>query len=210
MTFPQRSAFRAVSKRTVHHHRLPGGCDHQGVRLPIGVLTGHFGDRGVRPLLHALGIGATSADLLVRRDPLGRRRVQVRFGAWNHVGVHDQRADDCAGRGAALTDAAGLEIHTGLHGHRAAGFAGDWIGRKLSAGRQERSRVSRRALFSCARAKRFLEDSKNRIAFRDQSSGAALRWAFWDLGSDVSVDLLFGIGMAAAILAFIPVEWISS
>jgi uncharacterized membrane protein YraQ (UPF0718 family) len=35
----------------------------------------------------------------------------------------------------------------------------------------------------------------------------AVRWAFWDLGADVSLDLLIGLSVAAAILAFVPTEW---
>ncbi len=39
---------------------------------------------------------------------------------------------------------------------------------------------------------------------------SALRWAFWDLGSDVSVDLLLGLAIAAALLAFVPPGWIAA
>lgn len=38
----------------------------------------------------------------------------------------------------------------------------------------------------------------------------AVRWAFWDLGSDVSVDLLIGLTIAAAIIAFLPMAWVGT
>lgn len=39
---------------------------------------------------------------------------------------------------------------------------------------------------------------------------AAGRWAFWDLGADVSVDLVIGLVIAAALLALVPPAWIAS
>jgi uncharacterized membrane protein YraQ (UPF0718 family) len=35
----------------------------------------------------------------------------------------------------------------------------------------------------------------------------AVRWAYWDLGADVSLDLLIGLAVAAAVIAFLPAEW---
>ncbi len=37
-----------------------------------------------------------------------------------------------------------------------------------------------------------------------------LNWSFFDLGADVSVDILIGLGIAAVLLAFLPIEWIST
>lgn len=37
-----------------------------------------------------------------------------------------------------------------------------------------------------------------------------LRWAFFDLGADVSVDVMIGLSIASLLLAFLPMEWISS
>jgi hypothetical protein len=37
-----------------------------------------------------------------------------------------------------------------------------------------------------------------------------IKWSLFDLGADVSVDVTIGLGIAALILAIIPVEWISS
>jgi uncharacterized protein len=38
----------------------------------------------------------------------------------------------------------------------------------------------------------------------------SFRWAFWDLGSDISVDLIIGLSIAAAILSFLPMGWIAT
>lgn len=37
-----------------------------------------------------------------------------------------------------------------------------------------------------------------------------LKWSFFDLGADVSVDILIGLGIASILLAFLPLEWIST
>lgn len=37
-----------------------------------------------------------------------------------------------------------------------------------------------------------------------------LKWSFLDLGADVSVDILIGLGIASLLLAFLPLEWIST
>ncbi len=34
--------------------------------------------------------------------------------------------------------------------------------------------------------------------------GSAVRWAFWDLGAEISVDLVIGLSIAAAVLALLP------
>lgn len=39
---------------------------------------------------------------------------------------------------------------------------------------------------------------------------SAARWAFWDLGADVSVDLLVGLSVAALLVAAIPPDWVRS
>ena len=40
--------------------------------------------------------------------------------------------------------------------------------------------------------------------------GKTLKWSFLDLGSDVSVDILIGLGIASVLLSFLPLEWIST
>lgn len=36
------------------------------------------------------------------------------------------------------------------------------------------------------------------------------KWSFFNLGADVSVDILIGLGIASILLAFLPLEWIST
>ena len=43
-----------------------------------------------------------------------------------------------------------------------------------------------------------------------QRLGHAMRWAFWDLGAEISVDLLIGLSLAAVVLAILPMAWIST
>jgi len=38
----------------------------------------------------------------------------------------------------------------------------------------------------------------------------ACKWAFWDLGAEVSIDLLFGLSLAAVVIAFLPLEWVAT
>jgi hypothetical protein len=40
--------------------------------------------------------------------------------------------------------------------------------------------------------------------------GQALRWAFWDLGAEISVDLCLGLTLAAVVLAILPMGWIAT
>jgi len=37
-----------------------------------------------------------------------------------------------------------------------------------------------------------------------------VKWSFFDLGADVSVDVAIGLSIAALLLSFLPMEWISS
>lgn len=37
-----------------------------------------------------------------------------------------------------------------------------------------------------------------------------VKWSFFNLGADVSVDVTIGLGIAALLLTFLPMEWISS
>lgn len=38
----------------------------------------------------------------------------------------------------------------------------------------------------------------------------ATHWAFWDLGTEVSVDLLIGLTLAALVLSVLPMGWIAT
>lgn len=56
--------------------------------------------------------------------------------------------------------------------------------------------------------------SRNYISSRNTRNKTklfkALNWSFSDLGADVSVDILIGLGIASILLAFLPLEWIST
>src|SRR5581483_10522122 len=79
------------------------------------------------------------------------------------------------------------------------------IGNHFFGGKEEEQlRARNRALAENEQ----LKDSENRTLATKLKG--ALKWAFWDLGSDVSVDLLIGLAIAAAILAFLPLETISA
>jgi uncharacterized membrane protein YraQ (UPF0718 family) len=47
------------------------------------------------------------------------------------------------------------------------------------------------------------KEPKTRIA-------QTLKWSFLNLGADVSVDILIGLGIASILLAFLPLQWIST
>jgi uncharacterized membrane protein YraQ (UPF0718 family) len=51
-------------------------------------------------------------------------------------------------------------------------------------------------------AKKTLKQPKNKFS-------KTLKWSFFELGSDVSVDITIGLSIAALLLTFLPMEWIS-
>ncbi|MCG6185885.1 permease [Maribellus maritimus] len=53
------------------------------------------------------------------------------------------------------------------------------------------------------------ERSVREKAHKSKLSGT-LKWSFFELGSDVSVDILIGLSIASLLLAFLPLEWISA
>ena len=80
-----------------------------------------------------------------------------------------------------------------------------FLGNKILGGKEE---AAFRASLPPPSEDEILENSKHK-SFGAKVKGA-VRWAFWDLGSDVSLDLLFGLTLAAAILTFLPLDWIST
>jgi hypothetical protein len=50
-------------------------------------------------------------------------------------------------------------------------------------------------------------DSKKQLKSRLSQT---LKWSFFDLGASVSVDITIGLSIAALLLTFLPMEWISS
>ena len=56
------------------------------------------------------------------------------------------------------------------------------------------------------------EYNRNSLISRQPKSklSQTLKWSFFDLGADVSVDVTIGLSIAALLLSFLPMEWISS
>jgi uncharacterized membrane protein YraQ (UPF0718 family) len=56
------------------------------------------------------------------------------------------------------------------------------------------------------------EYNRNGLINRQPKSklSQTLKWSFFELGADVSVDVTIGLGIAALLLTFLPMEWISS
>ncbi|MBU0639561.1 MAG: permease [Planctomycetes bacterium] len=53
-------------------------------------------------------------------------------------------------------------------------------------------------------------ESENTAAGASGRLARAARWAFWDLGAEVSLDLLFGLALAALLIAFLPLDWVQT
>ena len=45
---------------------------------------------------------------------------------------------------------------------------------------------------------------------KNRKVAEALRWSFFDLGADVSFDILIGLSIASFLLAVLPIEWVSN
>ncbi len=57
--------------------------------------------------------------------------------------------------------------------------------------------------------KQYIPDNNSIIQTKSKLS-QTLKWSFFELGADVSVDVTIGLVIAALLLAFLPMEWISS
>jgi uncharacterized membrane protein YraQ (UPF0718 family) len=56
----------------------------------------------------------------------------------------------------------------------------------------------------------YSSEKKQSINERNGKISKTLRWSFFELGADVSVDILIGLGIAALLLTLLPLEWIST
>ena len=174
--------------------------------VSVGELTRHFGDKGVRPLLHALGVGAILPICSCGVIPLGVGAFKC--GSARGTTLAFMTSAPTIAPVAILLSVSllggsftAMYVAIALTGSVLIGLFGNW----LLGGQAE---VDFRTARSGVQAGECIVDSTHHT-IRTKLFGA-LRWAFWDLGSDVSVDLLFGIALSAAILAFVPVELISS
>lgn len=78
------------------------------------------------------------------------------------------------------------------------GFTGNRILKKANAANQSEN---------CS--KQYVQKKQNEKKPKSKLSHT-LRWSFFELGSDVSVDITIGLSIAALLLTFLPLEWISS
>ena len=174
--------------------------------VPVGMLTRHFGEKGVRPLFHALGIGLILPICSCGVIPLGVGAFKC--GSARGTTLTFMTSAPTVAPVAMLLSISLLGVQftasyvaIALLGSLLIGLLGNWL---LGGKAEAEFRASRNLI----EAGEQLQDSTHRTL--STKLIGALRWAFWDLGSDVSIDLLFGIALAAAILAFVPVDWISS
>lgn len=173
----------------------------------------HLGDRGVRPVLNAVGIGALLPVCSCGVIPLG-------------VGVH--RAG--ASRGTALsfmTSSPAISpvsiLMVGmmlgplyLVTYASVALVGSLlIG--LIGNRLLRDQTNPIRNFDSIVDQVEEEDEHHALSVKSQGPDLqeqkaqsrfkrAMNWAFWDLGTEISVDLTIGLSIAALALAFLPIE----
>ena len=58
--------------------------------------------------------------------------------------------------------------------------------------------------------RKFLKLSSGKTEKPKGKIGETLKWSFLELGADVSIDILIGLGIASILLAVLPIEWIST
>lgn len=166
-------------------------------------LARHLGDSGVRPVLNAVGIGALLPICSCGVIPLG-------------VGV--QRAG--AARGTALafmTSSPAISpvsvimvgmmlgpvylityMAVALVGSFLIGLMGNHLLRDKTRPVEDFDAIVERAEE---------DDEHHQPAPQGKSRfGRAIHWAFWELGTEISVDLTIGLSIAAFVLAFLPIE----
>ncbi len=58
-------------------------------------------------------------------------------------------------------------------------------------------------------SKQYIQSNQPEVKPKSKLS-QSLRWSFFELGSDVSVDITIGLSIATLLLTFLPMEWIST
>ena len=166
-------------------------------------LARHLGDKGVRPVLNAVGIGALLPICSCGVIPLG-------------VGVH--RAG--AARGTALSFMTSSPAISPVAVIMVGTMLGPWfLATYVSValfGSFLIGLIGNRLLCTETRpvsgfdeiVDRVDEEGEHHVSAPNSGSrfGRALNWAFRDLGPEISVDLLIGLSIAGLVLAFLPIE----
>lgn len=168
--------------------------------VPRESLASHLGAQGIRPVLNAVGIGAMLPICSCGVIPLG-------------VGVH--RAG--AARGTALSFMTSSPAISPV----SVVMVGMMLGPKYLAtylgvavlGSSLIGLVGNRLLRDRTQPLENFDAIVDQVeAHHEQPTssnsrfGRAIRWAFWDLGAEISVDLTIGLSLAAVVLAFLPIE----
>ncbi len=166
-------------------------------------LARHLGDKGIRPILNAVGIGALLPICSCGVIPLG-------------VGVH--RAG--AARGTALafmTSSPAISpvsvimvammlgpmyLATYVIAALCGSFLIGCIGNRIL---RDQTRPVKNFDTIVERVQE--EDEHHVVGIKKRTRfGRAMHWAFWELGAEISVDLTIGLSLAALVLAFLPIE----
>lgn len=178
--------------------------------VPRRSLAMHLGDKGFRPVLNAVGIGSLLPICSCGVIPLG-------------VGVH--RAG--AARGTALSFMTSspaispvsvvmvgmmlgsLYLATYASVAMIGSFLIGLIGNQLLRDRTRPVENFDAIVDQAEEGHEHHHSHNHHHGVADQKGSRfrrAMRWAFWDLGADVSVDLAIGLSIAAMVLAFLPIE----
>ena len=174
--------------------------------VPLEVFVRYFSGKGWRPLLRALGVGCMLPMCSCAVVPVGVGAF--RCGASRGTTLSFICSGPMVSPVAVFLAFSYLVptlvacfVVTALVGSLLIGV----VGNRLLAGPDED-----------ALRKRRVEGEEDAVipASTNRTVPAKLRgagkWAFWDLGTDISVDLLIGLSIASAIIALIPADLVSS
>jgi uncharacterized protein len=174
--------------------------------VPVRVMVQQFGHKGVLPLFKAVTAGAILPICSCGVIPLGigafkcgtARGTTLAFMTAAPTVSPVMVLLSLSLLGPSLTM---VFVAVALSGALLIGLAGNW----LLGGESERAfRASQGELSEDEQI-----PASTRGNFAAKIKGA-VKWAFWDLGSDVSFDLLIGLSIAAAVITLLPMEWIAT
>lgn len=170
--------------------------------VPTETLTRHLGGNGIQPLFKALGIGALLPVCSCGSIPIGLGLAQsgAAFGTVLALMTSSPSISPVSvALGYSLLGPKLLLVFlvTVLVGSFLIGWFGNlWL-------RPPRSELTVDRVPDDCCSSDINPTSGGRIR-------RAVQWAYGELGADVSVDLLVGLSVAAAITAFLPHEWITA
>lgn len=179
--------------------------------VPSAVLTRHLGGQGPRPLINALGIGTLLPVCSCGSIPLGIGLV--RSGAAVGTTLTLMTSAPAISPVAVIVGYTLLGVPllvvfaaTVVVGSLLLGILGNLWLRPHKASTDVPSDRNAAATDGCGSGDdccRVEEKAGHGARLR-----AAFRWAYGDLGAEVSVDLLVGLLVAAAVVTVVPTEWV--